>query len=106
MDGRSQSTGSRSASAVRADVFDVQTVSIVVAVAVILISIILYLLGRRNTRTSILLVGLSDAGKTALFTQLAHNTFTETVTSMKENEEEIRTNGSRRLVSLIDVPWL
>lgn len=50
------------------------------------------------------MVGLSEAGKTALFTQLSNQSYVDTVTSMKENEEQISVRGGRKLITLVDVP--
>ncbi|KAJ6217745.1 hypothetical protein RDWZM_008902 [Blomia tropicalis] len=58
----------------------------------------------KSSRKSILLVGLSEAGKTALFTQLSNQSYVDTVTSMKENEEQISVRGGRKLITLVDVP--
>ncbi|CAH0398428.1 unnamed protein product [Chilo suppressalis] len=55
---------------------------------------------RRHQRTSVLLTGLSDSGKTLLFVRLAYSQYRQTFTSMKENVEEYITNKSLRLVDL------
>ncbi|XP_045498459.1 signal recognition particle receptor subunit beta [Colias croceus] len=56
---------------------------------------------RRHLRNSVLLTGLSDAGKTLLFVRLVYSQYRQTFTSMKANVEEyITTNNTLRLVDL------
>lgn len=50
-----------------------------------------------------MLIGLSESGKTTLFTQLAYNSFVSTVTSIKENEAPITLKNNKTLV-LFDLP--
>jgi hypothetical protein len=40
---------------------------------------------KKTTRRGVLLMGLSDAGKTLIYTRLLHNKFVDTHTSVKEN---------------------
>lgn len=55
----------------------------------------------RQQRRSVLLMGLSDSGKTLLFVRLAYSQYRQTFTSMKENiEEYLTTNNSLRIVDL------
>ena len=57
---------------------------------------------RRQFRTSVLLTGLCDSGKTALFTRLVYGEGKETFTSIKENVGTHKTvKGDLKLV---DVP--
>uniref|UniRef100_A0A2A4J116 Signal recognition particle receptor subunit beta n=1 Tax=Heliothis virescens TaxID=7102 RepID=A0A2A4J116_HELVI len=56
---------------------------------------------RRQLRKSVLLMGLSDSGKTLLFVRLAYSQYRQTFTSMKENVEEYLTsNNSFKIVDL------
>lgn len=56
---------------------------------------------RRHLRRSILLTGLSDAGKTLLFVRLVYSQYRQTFTSMKENiEDYITSNKTLRIVDL------
>lgn len=57
---------------------------------------------RRHLRRSILLAGLSDAGKTLLFVRLVYSQFRQTFTSMKENLEEYIT--SHQPLRIVDLP--
>jgi len=78
--------------------------SIIVAVITILLPIIIYsYLSRKSLSKSVLLVGLSDAGKTVLFSQLIGNRFVSSVTSMKETESLLKTRN-RKSINLIDLP--
>lgn len=43
---------------------------------------------KKAARKAILLLGLSDAGKTVIYTQLLHHKFVRTHTSVKENSGE------------------
>ncbi|RWS03506.1 signal recognition particle receptor subunit beta-like protein [Dinothrombium tinctorium] len=60
------------------------------------------LLSKAKTARNILLVGLSDSGKTVLFSHIFAQRYVETVTSMKVNEAEIECN--KKCVNLIDLP--
>ncbi|KAH9628824.1 hypothetical protein HF086_004984 [Spodoptera exigua] len=56
---------------------------------------------RRQVRKSVLLMGLSDSGKTLLFVRLAYSQYRQTFTSMKENiEEYITSNDALKIVDL------
>ncbi|KAJ4431165.1 hypothetical protein ANN_19760, partial [Periplaneta americana] len=65
---------------------------------------VVFVLWRRKkaARRGILIMGLSDSGKTLLFSQLLHNKYVQTHTSVKENiDEYIAGNGS---LKVIDIP--
>jgi len=56
---------------------------------------------------AVLLLGISDSGKTAMFYQLRNGTFPETLTSLKENVDTInftRDDGTTKSVRVIDFP--
>ncbi|XP_041979436.1 signal recognition particle receptor subunit beta [Aricia agestis] len=56
---------------------------------------------RRHLRRSVLVTGLSDAGKTLLFVRLTYSQFRQTFTSMRENiEEYITSNNTLKIVDL------
>ncbi|XP_047532969.1 signal recognition particle receptor subunit beta [Vanessa atalanta] len=57
---------------------------------------------RRHLRRSVLLTGLSDAGKTLLFVRLIYSQYRQTFTSMKENIEDYIT--SNKTLRIIDLP--
>lgn len=67
---------------------------------------------QRHHRTSVLLTGLSDSGKTLLYVRLAYSQYRQTFTSMKENVEEYLTshvryhNTSYILVFIITLLWM
>lgn len=73
--------------------------ALVLALVVILIT---YLLSRRLKKSTnvVLLVGLSDSGKTALFSKIIFNKPKKSVTSLKENEAMINEFN----LKLIDLP--
>ncbi|CAH2234523.1 jg1663 [Pararge aegeria aegeria] len=58
---------------------------------------------RRHLRRSVLLTGLSDAGKTSLFVRLTYSEFRQTFTSMKENIEDFVTSNNKTL-RIVDLP--
>ncbi|XP_026734263.1 signal recognition particle receptor subunit beta [Trichoplusia ni] len=57
---------------------------------------------RRQQRNSVLLMGLSDSGKTLLFVRLAYSQYRQTFTSMKENVEEYLTSSNN--LKIVDLP--
>lgn len=77
--------------------------TLAIALLVVLITIVilkkLLSLGSRN---KILLVGLSDAGKTLIFTRLIGEKYVDTVTSIKTNESQLKIG--RKLLNLVDIP--
>lgn len=68
----------------------------------ILVVIITFLLSRkfRKTTNVVLLTGLSDAGKTAIFSKIIFNKPKKSVTSLKESEATINELG----LKLVDLP--
>ncbi|KAI6236836.1 Signal recognition particle receptor subunit beta [Aphelenchoides besseyi] len=79
-----------------------RAIAIVISLIAILIASFLYL--RRKSRSNVLLVGLSDAGKTLIFTKfVSKSNDWELYKSMKENVIEI-TNSSGENLKLIDYP--
>lgn len=67
------------------------------------ISVILFLWKkRRASRTDLLLTGLCDSGKTALFSQLLYSKESETFTSITENVGEYKCN--KGVLRLVDIP--
>ncbi|GBP61820.1 Signal recognition particle receptor subunit beta [Eumeta japonica] len=64
--------------------------------------VVTWLYSRRSRRQSILLLGLSDSGKTLLFLRLAYSQYKQTFTSMKENTEDYITPNNT--LKLVDVP--
>ncbi|CAB3261318.1 unnamed protein product [Arctia plantaginis] len=57
---------------------------------------------RRHLRRSVLLMGLSDSGKTLLFVRLVYSQYRQTFTSMKENVEEYLTSSNS--LKIVDLP--
>ncbi|CAG2103667.1 unnamed protein product [Medioppia subpectinata] len=79
-------------------------VAVIVAIIAVLITTLIYFLfSRKSSRNAILLVGLSDAGKTVLFTQLITKKFVSSVTSMKEMSNTLKLT-SNKSIELIDSP--
>lgn len=53
---------------------------------------------KKTARRGVLLVGLSDAGKTLIYSRLLHNKFVHTHTSVKENSGEYDCGKVRNIV--------
>lgn len=83
---------------------DSQIIGIVIAVLVIFVTLVLLAIWRRqrSARRGILLVGLSDSGKTLIFSRLLHSKYVLTHTSMKENIEDLVLNNS--YLRIVDIP--
>ncbi|XP_020710994.2 signal recognition particle receptor subunit beta [Athalia rosae] len=81
-----------------------QFVGMLVAVFVIFMTLVLFALWRRRRSVgrSILLTGLSDAGKTLLFARLLHSKYVATQTSVKENIGDVIINNSS--LRIVDIP--
>ncbi|KAI9315187.1 signal recognition particle receptor beta subunit-domain-containing protein [Dichotomocladium elegans] len=73
--------------------------ALVVALIAVVIAVFLK---QKSAKNTILLLGISDAGKTALYTRLRYGKFVPTVTSMKENEGPLVV-GSKTF-DLVDIP--
>ncbi|PIK40351.1 Signal recognition particle receptor subunit beta, partial [Apostichopus japonicus] len=66
--------------------------------------IVLLLRGRKSKKRTILLTGVSDAGKTALFTKLIFGKEAVTYTSIKENSGLYFVKAKGKDVPLVDIP--
>lgn len=55
-------------------------------------------------RTSVLLTGLCDSGKTILFSQLLYGELRETFTSIVENADDYTNDENGKTVGVIDIP--
>ncbi|CAG7660054.1 unnamed protein product [Allacma fusca] len=80
-----------------------QYLGILVALVVILITFVLFLRGKKKGRT-ILFVGASESGKTAIFSQLWQGKNVDTVTSIVPNEGEFTLTSGRPELLLKDLP--
>jgi len=80
------------------------TSAIIVAVIALLVTFVLFKLWSRKSGSGqgVLLVGLSDAGKTLIFSQLISGRFVNTFTSMKQNESSVLV--AKKSLSLLDLP--
>lgn len=78
---------------------DIYFVTILVAIIVVIVT---YLITRKLKKgvNIVLLTGLSDAGKTGIFTKVVYNRAKKSVTSLKENEGHINDLN----LQLIDLP--
>ncbi|XP_054015843.1 signal recognition particle receptor subunit beta [Hylaeus anthracinus] len=83
---------------------DSQFMGILAAVVVIIITIVLLAIWHRKKSigNSILLTGLSDAGKTLIYAHLLCSKFVKTHTSVKENTGDITINN--RTFKIVDIP--
>ncbi|XP_058970678.2 signal recognition particle receptor subunit beta [Pocillopora verrucosa] len=81
---------------------------VLIAVFIVVLTTVLYLLfGRSRSRgRGILFVGLTDAGKTLLFSRLSSGKHVMTHTSIKENKNLYKVKGrkSGKTLDLIDLP--
>lgn len=82
--------------------------AILIATFIVVLTTVLYLLfGRSQSRgRSIILVGLTDSGKTLLFSRLSSGKYVMTHTSIKENrgQHKVKGNQSGKILDLIDLP--
>ncbi|XP_006822972.1 signal recognition particle receptor subunit beta-like [Saccoglossus kowalevskii] len=86
---------------------DPVVLSVVVALAVVILTIVLFkiILGRKNTRRGVLLVGLCDSGKTLLFSKLTSGKYVMTQTSIKENSGTYKLQGEKKgVLKILDLP--
>ncbi|XP_057336716.1 signal recognition particle receptor subunit beta [Microplitis mediator] len=80
-----------------------QYIGIIIAVFVILLTLVFFTWRKRKSAgRSILVTGLSDAGKTLLYARLVHDKFIETYTSAKENIGDIDVND--KSLQVVDIP--
>ncbi|XP_034950989.1 signal recognition particle receptor subunit beta [Chelonus insularis] len=81
-----------------------QIFGIVVAVFAVIITLVIFIFWqrRRSVGRSVLLTGLSDAGKTLLYARLIHSKFVETYLSSKENVGDITIKDQN--LQIIDIP--
>lgn len=81
-----------------------QLFGILIAIFIVLLTIAAFFLWkrRRGARRGVLLMGLSDCGKTLIFSRILHSRFVHTFTSVKENVGDFLTN--KDALKLIDIP--
>ncbi|XP_068753421.1 signal recognition particle receptor subunit beta-like [Montipora capricornis] len=80
---------------------------LIATLIVILTAVLYFVFGRNRSRgRSILLIGLTDSGKTLLFSRLSSGKYVMTHTSIKENKDQYRLKGSKsgKVLDLIDLP--
>ncbi|KAM5163723.1 signal recognition particle receptor subunit beta [Mantella aurantiaca] len=86
---------------------DPTVLSVVVAIVVVLVSLVLWKLLRRRqiSRRAILLIGLSDSGKTLLFIRLLTGKFRKTQTSITATSVVYRAKSDKgSSFTLVDIP--
>lgn len=59
---------------------------------------------KSQKRTDLLLTGLCESGKTVIFSQLLHNEFRDTFTSIAENIDEYTFEDNGAILRVIDIP--
>ncbi|KAG9278505.1 signal recognition particle receptor subunit beta [Astyanax mexicanus] len=82
-------------------------IGVFVALAVVIITVVLFkfLFSTKTKRSSVLLVGLCDSGKTLLFSRLLAGRFTNTQTSISENSANYKTKNEKGTTwTLVDLP--
>jgi len=81
------------------------TLSIVLSVVIILVTMLIFFLrGSSLKRSSVLLAGPCDAGKSLLFLRLVHKQFAQTCTSVKDNKGHFIAKIKDKILTLIDIP--
>ncbi|GFY58872.1 signal recognition particle receptor subunit beta [Trichonephila inaurata madagascariensis] len=85
--------------------YDANFYGVLVAIIAVLITIVIFWFLRRKSvnRRNVLITGLSDSGKTLLFSRLVSSKNIVTYTSMKENIAVYRVD-KKRTVTLVDIP--
>ncbi|VVC30228.1 Small GTP-binding protein domain,P-loop containing nucleoside triphosphate hydrolase,Signal [Cinara cedri] len=80
------------------------TKELLVALLVLLVTLVLFILWKKSraTKSDVLLVGLCDSGKTALFSYLSFNKPIQSFMSQVENIAEYKSKKS--LLRLVDIP--
>ncbi|GAB6031271.1 hypothetical protein CHUAL_009071 [Chamberlinius hualienensis] len=73
-------------------------------IGVVTLFIIVIVGSKKSSRNAILLAGLCDAGKTAIFTQLVHKKKCESFTSIEVNSGTYRFTQMKKSVRVIDMP--
>lgn len=68
--------------------------------------VVIYFLWKKRSqkRTDLLLAGLCESGKTAIFSQLLHNQIRETFTSIAENIGDYTFADNGAVLRVIDIP--
>ncbi|XP_046468639.1 signal recognition particle receptor subunit beta [Neodiprion pinetum] len=81
-----------------------QFIGMLVAVFTIFITLVVFAVWRRRRSVgrSLILAGLSNAGKTLLYTRLLHSKYVATHTSVKENIGDVTINNSA--LRIVDIP--
>uniref|UniRef100_A0A3B1ILB7 Signal recognition particle receptor subunit beta n=1 Tax=Astyanax mexicanus TaxID=7994 RepID=A0A3B1ILB7_ASTMX len=81
-------------------------IGVFVALAVVIITVgECFLFSTKTKRSSVLLVGLCDSGKTLLFSRLLAGRFTNTQTSISENSANYKTKNEKGTTwTLVDLP--
>ncbi|KAK3752243.1 hypothetical protein RRG08_047099 [Elysia crispata] len=85
---------------------DPKVLGILVAVAVGILTLILIIIKSRgkNKRQGVLLLGVCDAGKTLIYSQLVNNNFKQTYTSVTSNSGEYVIAQKNKKVRIFDLP--
>jgi len=85
---------------------DINGTAFTVGILVGLVTLfLLYLLTRKRTkRTTVLIAGPCDAGKTLMFSQLLHAKPVETFASMQENSGVYEDHNTNKILTVVDLP--
>jgi small GTP-binding protein len=85
---------------------DSSSIAILISIFIGLLTLVLLVILRRrkNLHRRVLLVGLCDAGKTVLFSQLVHKKQANTYTSIKENVGSYHPANKKATLSIVDIP--
>jgi len=84
---------------------NVVTLSVILSILVVFLTILFFFVrGSSKKRSTILLMGPCDAGKSLLFLRLVHKQFAMTCTSMKENKGHFIAKIKDKILTVLDIP--
>jgi len=85
---------------------DPTIIGILVSIFVVLVTIIFFVVRSRtrNNRQGILLLGICDAGKTLIYTQIVHKCLKDTYTSIKANFGNYTVPEKNKSLKVVDLP--
>jgi len=81
------------------------TLSIVISIAIVLFTILFFVIrGSSKRRSTILLMGPCDAGKSLMFLRLVHKQYARTCTSIKDNKGHFIAKIRDKILTVVDIP--
>ncbi|CAG5116499.1 unnamed protein product [Candidula unifasciata] len=85
---------------------DPTVLGIIIGIVVGILTLVLVIVRSRgkSKRHGVLLLGICDAGKTLIFSQLVHKAFKQTYTSIKINSGDYEVTEKKKKLRIIDLP--